>query len=347
MIRRRLVVPVTLGILLLTTLGAERYVSARVLAGQQTIVQAGLDFIAVLGDEEREKAVLSFDDQERFNWVFVPAERTGLPLREMSVEQRTAAHALLSAAMSSQGYQKAVGVMRLEHLLGQFEGRPDYRDPEDYHVWIFGEPSMDEPWGWRFEGHHLSLSFTSSDGMTVATPSFIGANPARVGEGVYAGWRLLANEEDLGRSLLLSLEDTQRERAVIRPDAPNDIVTGNDREVVLTERSGLPASDMNAEQRAMLLQILMEYVGNMDPSIADTQMAKIEEAGLGELYFGWAGSATPGERHYYRIHGPTVLIEYDNTQNDANHIHSVWRDLTDDFGKDLLRQHYERHAHSP
>jgi hypothetical protein len=236
--------------------------------------------------------------------------------------------------------------MRLEQMLGQMEDRPDYRDPEDYHFWIFGEPSITEPWGWRFEGHHISLSFTSSDGMSVSTPSFIGANPARVEEGVFTGWRLLASEEDLARELLMSLDGSQRTRAVIQADAPNDIITGNDREVSITERSGLPASDMNAEQRDLLVRIVAEYTGNMEHSIASSQMAKIEEAGLGELHFAWAGAAEPGERHYYRIHGPTVLIEYDNTQNGANHIHSTWRDLTDDFGEDLLRRHYDESDHS-
>ena len=343
---RRFAVPVSLGLLLIATMGAERYVALRVAAGQETIVDAATAFIQVLGEAEREKALYTLDDPERFNWIFVPATREGLALREMSAEQRMAAHALLAATTSGQGYQKAVGVMRLEEMLGQMEDRPDYRDPEDYHFWIFGEPSVTEPWGWRFEGHHVSLSFTSSDGMTVSTPSFIGANPARVEEGVYTGWRLLANEEDLARELLMSLDGSQRTRAVIQADAPNDIITGNDREVSITERSGLPASDMNAEQRDLLLRLVAEYTGNMEHSIASAQMAKIEEAGFGELHFAWAGSAEPGERHYYRIHGPTVLIEYDNTQNGANHIHSTWRDLTDDFGEDLLRRHYEESDHS-
>jgi len=342
---RPFTVPVSLGLLLLATMGAERYVTLRLAAGQETIVDAANAFIEVLGEAERERALYTLDDPERFNWVFVPTTRDGLAFREMSVEQRTAAHALLAATTSSQGYQKAVGVMRLEELLAQLEERPDFRDPEDYHFWIFGEPSVTEPWGWRFEGHHISLSFTSSDGMIVATPSFIGANPARVEEGVFAGWRLLAKEEDLARELLMSLDGAQRTRAVIQADAPNDIITGNDREVTITERSGLPASAMNAEQRDLLLRLVSEYTGNMDQSIASKQMAKIEESGFGELHFAWAGGGEPGERHYYRIHGPTVLIEYDNTQNGANHIHSTWRDLTDDFGEDLLRRHYEESDH--
>lgn len=342
---RRSIVPVSLGLMLVATLGAERYVRAQLADGQEGIVEAANAFIGVLGEAEREKALHTLDDPERFNWVFVPATREGLALREMSAEQRTAAHALLAATTSSQGYQKAVGVMRLEEFLGQVEDRPDFRDPEDYHFWIFGAPSVTEPWGWRFEGHHISLSFTSSDGMTVSTPSFIGASPATVRDGAFTGWRLLANEEDLGRGLLRSLDDAQRTRAIIQTDAPRDIITGNDREVTITERSGLPASAMNAEQRDLLLRLVSEYTGNMDPSISSSQLAKIEEAGFGELYFAWAGSVEPGEGHYYRIHGPTVLIEYDNVQNDANHIHSTWRDLTDDFGEDLLRRHYEESDH--
>jgi hypothetical protein len=260
----------------------------------------------------------------------------------MTTGQRDAALRLLHAATSSQGYLKATGVMHLEGVLAVLEGSPDRRDPENYHFWVFGTPSPDGPWGWRFEGHHVSLNFTSADGVTVSTPSFIGANPARVPSGPFAGWRLLAGEEDLARALVRSLDDGQRDRAIISATAPRDIITGNDRRASLERTEGLPFAAMTGPQRELLLRLLAEYVDNADPAIARPRLARIQEVGLDRLHFAWAGGLEPGDPHYYRIHGPTILIEYDNTQNDANHIHSVWRDLENDFGDDLLRRHYDR-----
>jgi len=310
-------------------------------AGPGDVADAARAFLATLTDEQRARAIRPFDDGERFEWFFTPVTRNGLPLKEMTTEQRTAALGLLQSATSSAGYLKATGVMHLEGILAVLENRPERRDPENYHFWVFGTPSRDRPWGWRFEGHHVSLNFTSTDGVTVSTPSFIGANPARVPSGPFAGWRLLAHEEDLARALVQSLDADQRERAVISATAPRDIITGNDRRASLERVEGLPAAVMTDPQRALLLRLLAEYVDNADPVIAGPRLARIEEVGIDRLHFAWAGSLDVGGPHYYRIHGPTVLIEYDNTQNDANHIHSVWRDLENDFGEDLLRRHYE------
>jgi hypothetical protein len=308
-------------------------------AGQP--VAAAHAFLALLDAEQRARATRTFDDPERFEWFFTPVPRNGLPLGQMTTEQRAAALRLLQSVTSSQGYLKATGVLHLEGILAVLEDRPDRRDPENYHVWIFGTPSPDQPWGWRFEGHHISLNFTSHDGVTVSTPAFLGANPARVPSGPFAGWRLLANEEDLARALVRSLDAAQRERAIISATAPPDIITGNDRRASLERMEGLPVAAMTAHQRALFMRLLAEYVGNADPAIARPRMARIEEVGLDHLHFAWAGSLAVGGPHYYRIHGPTVLIEYDNIQNDANHVHSVWRDLENDFGEDILRRHYE------
>jgi hypothetical protein len=212
-------------------------------------------------------------------------------------------------------------------------------------VTIFGPPSKDAPWGWRFEGHHLSLNYTSVTDELAATPAFFGANPAEVPRGDRKGWRLLAAEEDRARALLGLLDDAQRAQAVIATAAPRDVITGADRHARLERFEGLPASAMTPAQRDTLLRLVEEYVHNMPPDVAAAQWAKMEEAGLDKLHFAWAGSARRGEGHYYRIHGPTLLIEYDNTQNDANHVHSVWRDLDDDFGEDLLRKHYDENGH--
>jgi hypothetical protein len=332
------------GVLLLAGagVGAAHFTAPRTAAVEATMITAANDFVASLDAAGRDKAVRPFDDDARFEWFFTPVERSGLPLEEMTLEQRTAALALLRSGTSSQGFQKASGVMRLEEILGGLENRPDRRDPENYHVWVFGTPGSDSPWGWRFEGHHVSMSFTSVGGLSLSTPTFIGSNPARVPSGPHAGWRLLAHEEDLARELVLSLDPGQRSRAVISDTAPSDILTGNSREARIGQTQGLPVSALTPAQRALFLRLLGEYVDNAEPAIARARYARMEEVGMEQVHFAWAGSLEPGGPHYYRIHGPTVLIEYDNTQNDANHIHSVWRDLENDFGGDVLRMHYQR-----
>ena len=318
-------------------------------ASEDGVVGAAAAFLSLLDDDAREKAAYDLSDEERFNWAFTPVSRNGLPLKDMTLEQRSAAHALLQVTMSSQGYHKANAIIELERILGVLEGRPERRDPEDYYVTMFGTPGPDGPWGWRFEGHHLSLNFSSpSNELTVTGPAFMGANPARVPSGPKAGWRPLGREEDMARALVMSLTAEQREAAMIAAEAPRDIITGNDREARLETVEGLPASRMNDEQRQMLFGVIGEYVGNMEAESAHAWMARIHgEIDPGEIRFAWAGSTEPGDGHYYRVHGPSFLIEYDNTQGDANHVHSVWRDLENDFGGDALARHYEEgHPHN-
>lgn len=311
-------------------------------SSSEAMREAAAAFVATLDPGTLERATYAFEDPERFNWGFVPRERNGLPLGDMTRAQRDAATALLRVALSEDGFRKVEGVRTLEGVLRELEGSPR-RDPEAYFVTIFGAPSADEPWGWRFEGHHLSVNYTSvTDELVATTPTFLGANPARVAEGPHAGLRLLGAEEDLARALLASLDEVQRARAIIAGTAPRDIITGDDRRVGLVEVEGLPAAEMTPAQKEALRRLMREYIGNMAPALAAAQVRKIEEADFERLHFAWAGSTEPGEGHYYRIHGPTVLIEYDNTQGGANHVHSVWRDLTDDFGEDVLRRHYDR-----
>lgn len=325
-----------------TGAGAALYQTRTADHAHERMRAAAQHFLATLDTAQRAKAARRFDDSARFEWYFTPVARSGLPLREMTLDQRVAAHALLKSATTTKGYLKATGVMQLEAILAEIERNPTRRDPGNYHFWVFGTPSASAPWGWRFEGHHISLSFTSAQGVTVATPAFIGTNPAQVRTGQFAGWRLLANEEDLGRALVTSLTPAQRARAIISATAPSDIITGNRREATLERMEGLAVSEMTPDQRALLMLILAEYLDNVAPEIAAPRYARIRETGIERLRFAWAGTTDVGGPHYYRIHGPTVLIEYDNTQNGANHIHSVWRDLENDFGTDLLRQHYER-----
>ena len=308
---------------------------------------AAAAFLALLDGPARERAVYPLDDPERFDWNFVPRRRNGLPLKDMTLEQRTAAHALLQATTSAQGYLKANAVIELERILGILEGRPQRRDPEDYYVTAFGTPSPGEAWAWRFEGHHLSLNFSSpANSLTVTGPAFMGADPATVPSGPKAGWRPLGREEDLARALATSLSAEQRATAVVAAQAPRDILTGSDREARLDSFEGLPASEMTDGQREMLFLLLDEYVGNMASDAARAWTTRIrEQTPLNELYFAWAGPTEPGRGHYYRVHSRAFLVEYDNTQDDANHVHSVWRDLENDFGGDALARHYEDGSH--
>ncbi len=329
----------------LGALSALQAPGSRAGTGEDRIAGAAGAFLGTLDDAAREKAVYGLSDNERFDWHFVPRSRNGLALRDMTLEQRTAAHTLLQATMSGQGYLKAAAVIELERILGLLEGRPERRDPEGYFVTIFGAPLSGQPWAWRFEGHHLSLNFSSpGNELTITGPAFFGANPARVPSGPKAGWRALGREEDLGRALVTSLSSEQLSKTVIAAEAPRDIITANDREARLEGFEGLPMSAMTDAQQAMLLALIHEYVGNMEESSARAWMVRIGEEP--EIHFAWAGPVEPGNGHYYRVHGSSFLIEYDNTQNDANHVHSVWRDLENDFGGDALARHYtDGHPH--
>lgn len=310
------------------------------------------DLLTTLSDDQRAKIRFPFEDAERLNWHFVPRERRGLPLKEMSEAQVAVVMDLLGAALSETGAAKAKNVLLLEGVLGELEsaggaGRAGFRDPEMYFLTLFGEPSENEPWGWRFEGHHLSLNFTTLSGLVVGTPAFYGANPAKVppGMGRSSGLRVLEEEEDLGRELVQALNDAQKTRAVFSANAPRDIVTGAAETASPGDPVGLPFSAMNEDQRAMLRRLVAVYVDNMDTDIAAGYWRRIEERGWDGIHFAWAGRTEPGEGHYYRIQGPSFLIEYDNVQNNGNHVHSVLRDLENDWGKGSLRQHYEQHAH--
>jgi Protein of unknown function (DUF3500) len=290
---------------------------------------------------KRAELAVGFDSQEREDWSYVPRSRAGLALGDMTDAQRSAAHALIGAGLSPRGHDKVKGILLIEPILGQIEGNPDFRDPGRYHVAVFGRPGAAGPWGWRFEGHHLSLNFTHAGGRVATTPAFLGANPARVGTGKHKGLRVLAAEEDLGRALLASLTDEQRRRAVLSASAPSDIVTETSRRVSLPRFEGLPAAQMTAEQRAALQRLIEVYVGNLQPDLAREHLDRMEAAGLDKIHFAWAGSAAPGQSHYYRVHGPTHVIELDN--RGGNHIHTVLRDLEHDFGDGLLAEHLRDH----
>jgi hypothetical protein len=327
---RRSIVVACLGLAIVGTVGQPELSS--VMRDRALRLRAGL-----------KKAQVPFESAERMNWHYVPRPRRGVALQELSPEQKASLDQLLHAGLSDDGFTKAKGVVVLEPILGGIEGS-DFRDPGQYFFTLFGDPAS-PPWGWRFEGHHLSLNYTVTPSEIRTTPEFFGANPARVPSGPRAGWRLLHDEEDLGWALVNRLSADQRKRAILSTRAPADLITGADREVRLAHFEGLPASAMSEQQRDLLMRVVRTYVGNAANEIAEREMEKIRQSGIDRLYFAWAGGTQPGQPHYYRVHGPTILIELDNTQDDANHIHSVWRAPGGDFAEDLLRKHYAESPH--
>ena len=306
---------------------------------------AAQQFLAKLDASQRARSTIAFGDEERLNWHYIPRDRRGVPFKGLTPAQREAAEGLLRSGLSDDAVRKAAGIRRLEEVLRAQSGSP-LRDPEAYYVSLFGAPAAKAEWGWRMEGHHLSLNFTLRAGRVVSTtPFFFGANPATVREGQQKGTRLLAAEEEMGRALLKSFEGAQRQKAVIQASAPADIITGASRKAQLGPPVGVPMREMTPAQAKMLTDLIGLYAHRLRKELAEPELAKLRAAGMENICFGWAGGSEPGQPHYYRIHGPTFVIEYDNTQDNANHIHTVWRDFDRDFGLDPLRAHYLTSPH--
>ena len=316
-----------------------------------SMTQTAQAFLNSLSADQKAKANLPFEGDERLFWHYIPTDdipkrynkpRMGLILAEMNSAQQHLAIALMGAGLSQAGIIKATSVMSEEDILKVMEkdtvGR---RNPHKYHFSIFGTPSDSGTWGYRVEGHHISLHFTIHKGKLAGTPTFFGANPHEVREGPRAGLRPLAREEDLGRELVMALDDAQRKTAIVTDEAYKDILTEASRKAALQgQPNGLSATKMNAKQRDLLQGLLGEYVHNVTDEVAAARLDKIKKAG-NNLYFAWAGGVEKGKPHYYRVAGPTFLVEYDNTQNGANHSHTVWREYEGDFGLDLLKEHYQ------
>lgn len=301
-------------------------------------------FLAKLTPEQTKQATFAFDDKERLNWHFIPRPRNGLPIKQLEGDALKAAHALLQSGLSSAGYDQALNVMSLEEVLYLLEGgvreeRRARRDPQKYYISIFGTPSEKGTWGWRLEGHHLSLNFTVKDGQVASsTPEFFGANPGTIDAGIGRQIRVLGPEEDIARAILKLCNEEQKKLAWIDTTAPDDLRTGGATgtnpvaaQPETTPPVGLPASKMSADQKKLLAELLSEYLKNMPADVEKERRAAIERAGLDNIYFGWWGEAEQHKRHYYRVQGPTFLIEYNNTQNNANHVHSMWRNMAGDF----------------
>jgi glyoxylase-like metal-dependent hydrolase (beta-lactamase superfamily II) len=305
------------------------------------MAEAARRFLAALTPAQRARAAFPVTADERLRWHYIPMPRPGIAFKDLDDAQRALAHGLLGTALSRRGLVKASGIMALEDVLRRREASPA-RDPGAYFLSVFGEPSTSATWGFRVEGHHLSLHLTLVDGVhPVEAPAFFGASPSQVGSGAPADTRVLGREDDLGFRLLASLDDDQRKAAVYQAVAPADILTGPGAK--LTALPGLAAARMTPAQRPLLDAILDEVTGNLPRELADRERARIAAASAADLVFTWAGGSSSGQPHYYRISGPSFVYELDNTQNGATHVHTVWhaRDPAGgDFGVDLLRQHY-------
>ena len=299
-------------------------------------------FLAALSPEQRAKATFQFADDERMDWHYIPKERKGLPLREMAPYQKHLASALLASGLSQTAYIKAVTIMSLEDVLKIMENDSgERRNPEKYHFTVFGTPSDAGTWGWRVEGHHLSQNYTVANGQVVDGPSFFGSNPAEVRQGPRRGLRVLSAEDDMGFELIRALDEPLQKIAIVNSKAYADILSAANRNAALAgQPTGLSAARLNTREFDLLHALAELYARNLPDDLARRRMEQIDQAGR-NAYFAWAGGVNPGDPHYYRIQTSTFLIELDDTQDNANHIHSVWRDLRDDFGGDLLKAHYE------
>lgn len=307
----------------------------------EDMAAAASSWLESLDDAQRQAAVFPLQDAERENWHFVPRSRRGLPLKDMTPAQQDRARALVAAGLSERGLLATDAIIALEDVLFALEGS-NHRDRGLYHFTLFGTPAPHGTWGWRMEGHHLSVNLLIVEGEKIAvTPMFLGANPAEVRIAhAQRGRRALAAEEEQGRALMLSFDEAQRRTALIATRAPADIITGNDREARLAAPAGVPYAQMTAAQQAQLRALVEVYAGRLRTELAAVELQKIADRGWNTVHFAWAGSLEPGRGHYYRIHSPDFVIEYDNTQNGANHIHTTWRDFKGDFGRDLLREHH-------
>jgi len=313
-------------------------------------------FIDSLTPLQKKSALLDFRDSARIKWNNLPVglrARAGINIGNLSDLQRKQLHRILSASLSSQGYLKATSIMHLDNLLNRFFDTLLYRKEitdadliqlrglqwshRNYYIAFFGKPA-DPVWGYKVEGHHLSINFTFVNNQLTVTPFFVGTDPAEYPITEYAGWRVLGQEEDLGIKLIQLLTQEQQKKATMSQEVPRDIITGAESGKRLIDNWGLQASGMTKEQRAILQYIIREYVFNLEYDKAVVEYDKILKAGIENIYFGWIGPYDESKPHYYILNGPTFLIEFDNS---GNHIHSIWREKGNEYGEDVLKKHYE------
>lgn len=309
------------------------------------MAKAAARFVESLSDDQRDKTIYEYMDGERIFWYYPPVNRHGLPLRDMDDDQRQLAYSLMETGLTADSFEKARLIIEHESVLGPLEKeagvRSFVRDPDLYYWTVFGDPSDGaQPWGWRVEGHHVSLNFSLwGDKFISMTPFFFGANPAEVRKGPKKGLRILDDRETLAFELMNSLDKGQASAATIYAEAPYDILTYNASRVSLPPEEGLPASKMNDTQKTILRNLVETYVNQVRSDMAAEKLRRLEDEGFDGLHWAWGGPVREGKEHYYRIHGGNFVVEFDNRQNGANHIHSVWRDVENDFANDVLREH--------
>jgi hypothetical protein len=344
----------SLGIACGLMIGLSNVVNASEAQALSDMRDAASAWLESLSSELREQATFPLDDIERKAWSNLPAsmfKREGVRMGQMSESQRVLAHRLVRSALSSQGYLKASGIMRLDEILKGLTASDKLQfGQENYWIGIFGNPKKDVAWGWQLDGHHLALNFTVVGDQLSVTPAFLGSDPAETLNGVDAGWYVLSDEDKQGRAFWASLDLSQRAGALLDGETPQDVITGPGRADQAPEISGLPLAKMNEQQHEKFMNLLQVYLGNLAPELAAEQRRRIFAAGIDNLHFAWSGTEQ-GKPYYYRIHGPTVLVEFENSyppgqdSGKINHIHAVWRDSERDFGDDLLRRHYETSPH--
>jgi len=310
----------------------------------RAMVEAARLFLDSLTPNQMQKIQFDYNDPERLNWHFIPRVRKGLPIREMEGDALRRAHGLLQSGLSEAGYAQTLDVMGLEEVLyllepGDREKRRENRDPRKYYFSIFGTPAATGTWGWRLEGHHVSLNFTVTDGNVVAsTPEFFGANPGLIDAGPGRSIRVLGTEEDLGRQILKLCTPEQLQVVWIDKAAPDDLRGGGVAQPETTPAVGLAASAMSPDQQKLLAELMNEYLKNMPADVSESRRAEVNAAGIQNIRFAWWGDQERNQRHYYRVQGPTFVIEYNNTQNQANHVHSMWRQLAGDFNVPVAKK---------
>ena len=313
-------------------------------AAVSQMTEACSNFLNSLNSDQKAKTVYSYLDGERIFWYYPPLNRHGLPLREMDAKQRQLAYAVMASGLTDKSYEQAKLIIEHEDILGPLEVEQDkvtfLRDTERYYFTIFGEPGGSDPWGWRVEGHHVCLNYSIwNDKVIAVTPFFFGANPAEVRKGPKNGLRILGDREDLAFELMESLDAGQQSKAIIYDEAPLDILTYNSSKVSLPREEGLPASRMSGTQQEMLMALVTLYVSQVRSDVAQERLDAFKTDGIDGIHLAWAGPVDKSKAHYYRLHGGGSLVEFDNRQDGANHIHSVYRDVENDFASDVLRQH--------